>query len=39
MFEKLENEINDLNSSLDSLKNVHTFLVDKYFNVYDTLVE
>lgn len=35
----MKNEINNLNSALDSLKETHTSLVDECFNIYDTLVE
>lgn len=36
---KLENEINDLNNTLDSLKEEHTYLVSEQFNVFDALAE
>lgn len=39
MIEKLEKEINDLNSTLGSLKQAQTSMVDEHFNVYDTSVE
>lgn len=39
LISKLEKEINDLNSSLDSLKGEHAYLVDERFNTSNTLVK
>lgn len=39
MILKLEKEIHDLNSALDSLKEAQTSQVEEHFNVSDTSVE
>lgn len=39
MILKIEKEINNINNTLDSLKEVHTSLVDGRFNFFGTLVE
>lgn len=38
MILKLDEEINNLNRALETLKEVHTSLVDERYNVLDTLV-
>lgn len=39
MILKLKEEISNLNRALDSLKEVHTYLVGERYNVLNTLVE
>lgn len=39
MILKLEDEINNLNRALDTLKEAHTSLVDEHYHVLDTLIE
>lgn len=39
MILKLEEEINNLNCALETLKEAHTSLIDEHYDVLDTLVE
>lgn len=39
MILKLKVDINNLNHALESIKEAHTYPVDEYCNVSDTLVE